>query len=32
MVLVSLVSTFLLPETKGATMRTGDLSGVAALQ
>jgi MFS family permease len=32
MVLVSLVSTFLLPETKGATMRTGDLSGVAALR
>jgi MFS family permease len=32
MVLVSFVSTSLLPETKGATMRTGDHSAVAALQ
>ena len=30
--LVSFVSTFLLPETKGATLRTGDHSGVAALR
>jgi MFS family permease len=32
MVLVSFVSTLLLPETKGAPMRTGDHSAVAALQ
>jgi MFS family permease len=32
MVLVSFVSTFLLPETKGATMRTGDHSAALALQ
>jgi MFS family permease len=32
MVLVSFVGTYLLPETKGATMRTGDHPGVAALR